>query len=374
MAHFNWWRQYRQPTPNPMPARFADVPDRTSPIGGGVQPVYYVASATYLKLLPLDGLLAQYAAVRILSMICAASTILAAWAAARLLFGELSAAVVAMVMALHPQFLLVALTAGPDAFVNLLGAVIWWQAARMIRDRQPLAAIAVMLLCACLLVFTKRQGAPVAAAAPLLAFGYAMRQVWVQRRRAAWVAAIVGLAAGALAAVIWLFPAQYETLRYSWSLFLRSPAEWHPRASTWNYFVVYTKEMFNSAWLVAGYLRYPAPPLWFAVTYLLMAVGVAGVVRAIVRTRRDAAGVVAAAGLVVVQLVALYATTYTLFYGAQGRYLFPVAAAMAALLWVGFREFWPPAAHRHAAATLIAIMLAMDVAGWFNVLIPAYVY
>jgi hypothetical protein len=376
MVYFDWWRQYREPVPAPFPTRFLDVPEHMTAIGGGAQPVYYVLAAAYLKALPLESLMGQYASLRVLSIIAAALTIAAAWSGTRLLFGELSAAVVALVLALHPQFLLVGMTVGPDALVNLLAAVIWWQSARILRDRTPVLSVAAMLASGALIILTKRLGAPVAVAVLVVAAVYMIGEACRLRGKRVVVLvlllSIVGVA-GVLAGEV--FSKQFETLRYSWGLFVRLPEQWHPRAFTWDYLALYTRELFASAWLVAGYLRYPAPAAWFAVVYTLTACAVAGLLRHVVRGRDvQWTGLLLAVVFVLMQVVALYGTTYVMAYGAQGRYLFPVVSALAALLWIGLREWWPRGSQKYAAAAVVTAMLALDLTGWLTVLIPAYVY
>jgi hypothetical protein len=376
MVYFDWWRQYREPVPAPFPSRFLDVPEHITAIGGGAQPVYYVLAAVYLKALPVDSLMGQYAALRVLSMVAAVLTMAVAWAGTRLLFGDLSATVAALVLALHPQFLLVGMTVGPDTLVNLLAAVIWWQSARLLRDRSPVLSLAVMLVSGALIVATKRLGAPVAAAVLVVAGIYVVGQAWRLRGKRVGVLLLMLLAVG-LGGVfaVQAFSTQFETLRYSWALFIRSPEQWNPRAFTWDYLLLYTREMFASAWLVAGHLRYSAPTAWFAAVYALTACAVVGLVLHALRSRDvQWTGLLLAGALVLSQLGALYATTYAMAYGAQGRYLFPVVSALTALLWIGVREWCPRGSQKYAAAALVTAMLALDLTGWLTVLIPAYVY
>jgi 4-amino-4-deoxy-L-arabinose transferase-like glycosyltransferase len=74
----------------------------------------------------------QLYAMRLFSTVCGLLTICAAWGASRLVFGATAAGAIAMVLALHPQFLLVSIAANPDALVNVFGALTWYFAARLL--------------------------------------------------------------------------------------------------------------------------------------------------------------------------------------------------------------------------------------------------
>jgi hypothetical protein len=376
MARVDWWRQYPQEKPTRIPSRFQDVSSHVTAIGGAVQPLYFRFAAAPVRVLRIRGLLEQYYTLRMLSVLCAALTIVCAWAGARLLLDPASAGVVAAVLALQPQFLLVALTVGPDMLVNLLGAVIWWQAARLLVRPSALIPIAIMLSCAAAIVFTKRLGAPVSAAVIVILALHFLRLLHGHWRGAVMVLALLAAAIAGLALVAWLMPDEIAVLRYSWGLFFRSPEQWPPKVRSVEYFREYTVQLVRSAWLVAGWLRYPAPSWWFVVASGLTVAGVLGTIVALIRKRRrpEYKGILLAAGLALVQIIAVYATTYLTAYGGQGRYLFPVAAPLALLLWIGFAEYWPARLRSHAAPTLIALMFALDLSGWLTVLLPAYVY
>jgi hypothetical protein len=56
----------------------------------------------------------------------------------------------------------------------------------------------------------------------------------------------------------------------------------------------------------------------------------------------------------------------------QGRYLFPVLAAIAVLLVSGLAQLLPARHDRAAAAILIVLFLALDLWSWGSVIVPAF--
>src|SRR5436190_260988 len=69
-------------------------------------------------------------AIRAISAVFGLATLWVCWCATRESLGQTGAAIVTALLALHPQFAVVATTASPDALINLAGACVWWMAIR----------------------------------------------------------------------------------------------------------------------------------------------------------------------------------------------------------------------------------------------------
>jgi len=368
MAANNWWRPYRLTTPDPVPTRFSQEPDHLG-VGAMVLPVYYLLAGGILRMSGAAPLEERYFLLRVVSVCLSALTIVMAYAGTRLLFDRVTASVVALLAAFHPQFLFTALSATPDALANAFGALLWWQGARVFLYGSVDAAL-VTIVAALAATLTKRNAVPLLAVS-----GIAMIAGMPQRvsRRAA----VVAMAAGCLASIVvalWFISSPIEwiaQLRYQWYITLfQSPAA---RDFSLRRFATFTLGLIDSSWLVAGWLRFPAPWWWLMTVRALTIVSVAGVVRAFIRQpglRPPLAFTIAAAAVMMVAAVANGLMTGP---APQGRYLFVVAPPLAVLFWIGLREWWPPALRHLAPAAFVALVFALDVSGWITTLLPAYV-
>ena len=164
MARHGWWTAYQEPTPSPLPRTFREVrgylADNVSR-GSFLQPAYYASGAVVLRVAPAMSVDAEYEVLRLLSVTLAVATLLCAWAGTRLLFGDSVAAAVIALAALHPQFLLSALTVNPDALINLCGAIVWWQGARVYAGvGHPIGALLAVATAAVVAALSKRNGIP----------------------------------------------------------------------------------------------------------------------------------------------------------------------------------------------------------------------
>src|SRR5262245_56593322 len=141
MERFDWSRHIFRPTPDPPYETFAEDPFFGRVPEGMVHmpPVYYALATPWLRMSASSTtLLDQYRAARRLSVVFGLLTLWCLWAAVKQLTGSgMAAGSVTAMLALHPQFLLMATAVNPDALVNLFGAIVFWQVARLADDRQP---------------------------------------------------------------------------------------------------------------------------------------------------------------------------------------------------------------------------------------------
>lgn len=372
MAQHGWWTHYGEPTPDPVPTTFSAVPAHINVVLV-FPPVYYVLAAYWLKALGVVPLLDQYYALRWLGILLAVPTLWCFWAGARLLFGERVAIGTAMLVALHPQFALVSIAVNADVLVNLCGAVVWWQAARLVTGRTPVVSVLSMIAVTAIAVFTKRSSAPlVGITGVMCAYGVghlARRQTRAAMKLA--VATVVGIVAVAGAA--YLVPAEVARVAGYWRHLLTFSAA--GRALNVEFFGRFAAGFFDSAWLMAGWLRYPAPSPWLLTVRILVLVAVVGLI--VPRWRQAEArlkpGVLLAATFVVIYLGGIGAGYYLNAFGAQGRFLFPIIGPWMSLLWIGVCGWWPHRFWPLAGVALLGLMLLLDVIAWTTVLIPTYV-
>ena len=174
--------------------------------------------------------------------------------------------------------------------------------------------------------------------------------------------------------VVWLRDYWQHVTTYP----LISLNHWSPQGidihERWAYFQRFTEGLFDSAWLMAGWLRYPAPPAWLLTIRLLTIGALAGCV---IGSRRPGmvqwrAGLALAGALVLCQVVGVYGGLFMRDLGGQGRFLFPVIGPFMALFWVGVHSWWPQRAWPLVGAVLVVFMFAFDMIGWATVILPAY--
>ena len=373
MSVHDWWRHYGEPQPNPLPSSFLDVPEHLARVTTS-PPVYYLLGAMALRLTNTDNLVAQLYLLRWMALALAIPILLCIWAGARRLFGVHVAIGATLLTALHPQFVLTATAANPDVLVFLCAAVIWWQGARLLTGGPAAINLVVMGFATVTGILTKRIAAPLVlmlAVVPWIAVrsGRPAGQRRVVARAVGLVAC--GLMLVGLGAIAW-FGDEVMRLRQYWAAVVT--LSWSDRARDWTYFVEYTTELLDSAWLVAGWLRYPAPDAWLTAVRLLTVTGLAGCAigarRGELATWR--AGLALAGAQVAIQTGGVYVGFYLNAFTAQGRYLFPVIGPFMALLWVGIHSWWPRRLWPFVSTVLVALMLALDVLGWTFVIIPAY--
>ena len=371
MGRYRWWEPYGGRTPNPLPRSFAAA---TTRLGVGVysQPLYYGLGAAVLGVAPPAKLESAYWRLRVLSIALGVATLAMAWAGTRLLFGPAVAIGASAIAALHPQFLLAAISVNPDALLILLGAFMWWQVARVVNGRRPAMSRLLIIVAGIAALLTKRNAIPLVAVAVAVvtASMFATQTVRITRRTILLVLAGLGMC-GAVLVGGWLaFEGPIRELAIFWgnALNIRRPlgGTMLPQA------VEYARISIDYVWLVAGWLRFPAPEPWLWVTRALTVTGFASAVTLLFRSPKLRQPMSIAWVFVVVHCATIVGLNFWTLASPQGRYLFPVIAPATALLWLGLTHAAPVRFRPYAAPVLISILAIMDVTGFTTVLIPAY--
>ncbi|MBE3071378.1 MAG: glycosyltransferase family 39 protein [Acidobacteria bacterium] len=376
MAAFGWWRHVGQPEPVTVPPSFAEDPYFVKVSVQGVldaPPVYYAIAAGLVRALGLRDLLVQLYAVRVLSVVFGLATLWLVWAGTRQLFESVEiAAGVTGLLAVHPQFLLSATSANPDALVNLLAALIYWQFARLATGRQVYGSFGVILLAAVAAVFTKRSGAPLLVMAGVAAAWLLIAMTRRGGRHLIASASLVALAVAAGAGVVWYGGPEIARLSREWSHVTNARVEANPLSLAYGW--TFTVTLLRSAWLWFGWMSYPSPAAWMIGPVILTVAAVTGSALAVARTndltvRR---GLIVAGLLVLVQIAAVGVIFYARGRLAQGRYLFPAIGPWLVLVWIGVAAWWPERLRRWAGVVLIGAVCLLDAAGWWLYLVPTY--
>jgi hypothetical protein len=127
----------------------------------------------------------------------------------------------------------------------------------------------------------------------------------------------------------------------------------------------------DSAWLVAGWLRFPAPDWWFWIVRLLTLAGLSGAamwwLRGSLRQPLSFAWMFALAYALPLLVVA-----FVLVSVPQGRYLFGAFVPFAALIVAGLMWWFPDRLRSGIAVAVVTLVAVLDAAGFATVLIPAY--
>jgi hypothetical protein len=136
--------------------------------------------------------------------------------------------------------------------------------------------------------------------------------------------------------------------------------------------LLFLKYAVDSSWLIAGWLRFPAPDFWNMVAGLITVGGLTG---ACLFSARSSAGVRAmwlAWLFVGVHVGSLLLVSFAARSAPQGRYFFAAAMPMSVLLWIGLTYWSPRHVRGYAQAGIVTLVAALDVAAFMLVLIPAY--
>lgn len=378
MAEYRWWEHYGEQTPNPLPTTFADGPSKLveayfGPPDGGSR-LYYRGVAALFRSAGMTELLPQLYSMRSLSALWALLTIPCVWAGAHALLGYRSAVVVTALVALHPQFVLVSTTASPDAFVNLAGAVVWWQAAVLLTS--PIRGLnVILLLAASVLGFvTRRMGATLIIITLGVVAAAVIRAATARhaRLRIGWAAALA-VGAVALAGTAWSAAPADVYRAVEWVRFDPVQSTSTVIAKTGD-LPAFFEMLFRTFWLSAGWLQYSGPAWWQLVTVALTLVAAAGLVTAWRRGPAFARASSLAGAMILLQVSVVVAYYFGILQtGPQGRYLFPVLPAAFSLVWIGWSTIIGRGNHQPlAAASLIVVMAFLNLTAWMLVIIPAY--
>ena len=370
MGRHRWWELYGLRTP-PLEASSFDY-QVTSSLGTGTYalPTYYGLGARVLAVTQPRDIEGAYVNLRVLSIVLGAGTLVAGWAGTRLLFGPAVAAGSTAVAALHPQFLLTSMAVNPDVLANLLGAVMWWQVARVVRRVRPAMSLLLVLVAGGAVLLTKRSAIPLALIAGCVALASSVRgDRW--RLPGSARLRVLAAAAGVIllgVALLVAFPLSELSRPSIAALVTKRPVD----EATWSAAFVHAQRTLDYFWLMAGWLRFPAPDSWVWVTRSLTLGGLAA--SAVVALLRPALRrpLLIAWLFVALQATIVVGMTFQAFAAPQGRYLFPVLAPAAALLWIGLTELVPRRLAPHSGLALIAIAGILDMTAFTTVLVPAY--
>jgi hypothetical protein len=368
MVSHDWWRHRDRETPSVLPANFNQAGLALSRYVYSGPITYYVAAGWLTEFFPESSLLPQFYAMRLLSLAAGLATLWCAWAATSALLGTRGAAVVTTLIALHPEFLIVSTSANPDALVNLSGAALWWQAVWLFRGGTPAKSISLMWASAFAAALMKRLGIALMGHAAIISLLYLLFAKAVRQRVQGLAALLLIAVCAAAVAVVASDEAQRVVLKATIDLDRMLTF----RAGEWGYFVRFSIALFKSAWLNVGWLPYLAPTLWYAVVAAVLLLAVAGLPRAFRGAGWRTMLFSAAALMILVQTVLVYAQFYPLEI-PHGRYLFPLLVPFTTFVWIGIRSLVSAPMQPYAAAALVMVAAALDMAGWALVMIPAYV-
>lgn len=371
MARHRWWEPYREITPDPLPRSFYVMGGR---LGGGTydQPLYYGLGAFILRLAQPVDLEAAYRILQALNVVLIAAALVFGWVGTRLLFDSLTAAGATALAVLSPQFLLTALTVSPDALVILLGAAIWWLAARIVRGHRRGFSIALLVIGAVAALMTKRSAIPLAAVAGIVTFA----TIGAYTRRLSRPSVVAGslallVAAGTLMLAWQLYHDNFRRLVAFWWTglnFRRGPEE-----MTVASLLRMIPQSIDHAWLTVSIARLQAPETWLWIARVLTVGGFAGAAVLMARRQAWARHLWLPWIFVAFQMAAVYAIAIRNVVLPEARFIFPVFAPAFALMWTGWIWLVPAPIRPRAPILLIASVAILDVTAFTIALIPAYV-
>ena len=375
MARHDWWTHRRvngQP-PDPLPDDFTVTGTGTSAATPGRPPGYPWTAGGFLAVFRPLSIEGNLYLLRTLSALLGLLTLWVAWLAARESLGALGGATIAAVLALHPQFTIVSTSAASDALANLLGALAWWQVARIARGRTVALSVATMWCAILAAVLVDRMAVPIVVTAGLASILALWTRLGSIRTPMVMVALAALLTVAARYAPWAPAPLQESLQSYQWGRLFS--ASFAPAALSWDLFSSFTAFMHQSWWFSLGWGRYAPPSWWMGPLTLLTLVAACGIgrqlfARTVDRSTRE---IIA---LALVTLAAQAGAVYWMYYrfanGSQGKSLFPALVPTLVLLWVGVAA-WVPDRYRPAAAmALVAVLALFDLSVWTLVAIPAY--
>jgi len=286
-----------------------------------------------------------------------------AWAGVTAALGESMAVRVVTLLALQPQFVIASTSAGPDALVNLAGAVVWWQAAGGLRDRRVAVPLAIIWSVAILAAVIDRMGVSLLAIA-LVASVALIAWRGMPPRTLLILAVVIVVAALALSVGVGV----RAGLRNALGVRLL-PAD---DAWSWDFLRTFHRVLFTSWWFSLGWARFLPPAWWVALAGALSGAVAFGLVRMFTLERDIAPVVKLAAVMLAVQLAGVYWVYYRSAVGPQGRHLFPVLVPTLLLICLGWDRCVPPSWRPRARVWLVAALVLLDAAGWLFLAIPVY--
>jgi hypothetical protein len=376
MYRNNWWEHYQRVRPSVQPRTFDEGPAQITGVRGapGGPILFHRLAASALHRAGVGDVEQQFWWLRFASAVMAISTFILLYFANRLAFGADVALVGSAILAFHPQFMLVSLSANPDAAVILLGALIWLSAAMAVNGYAAAAAVGIAWLCAIGAVLIRRLAAPFlldAVAVSVLAVATsAARHV---------ILGTAGVSVVALTGATWILAHEHAQAALSWMNSAFTPVEaLRGLVADPPFVALLGRVLFQSFWFTAGWMRYEAPIWWYLAILTVSLFALVGCVRVF----RRAAGsqgllrvaMLTAAFFVMLQITAVFVAYIPIRAGVQGRYLMPVAGPALGLIALGLVRGWtvPPNAVR--VAHVIAFFVVMDLLAWGLVLLPRYAW
>ena len=370
MAAHRWWEAYGSPPPEVIPRAFVLLGQFSS--GTYAPPIYYGIAAGVLRLTAPDDIDGTYWRLRGLSIVLAVIALWCVWAGTRLFFGDSVALGATAIASLHPQALITTMAVNPDVLTAVWGAFIWWQVAELVNGRRRGLAFLLLIVGAVAAVLTKRSAVPAAAMALLVAVWVFLPGTWrfsPRQRVLGALAALAGVAAVAAATLV--SDGLFTAVASFWSSVAvqRRPltSGLLPVAAE------YVGISIDYAWLIAGWQRFSPPEWWLWIARGLTAAGLAGAVVAVIRARgRAQDGLAVAWSFFLIQAVAILVPGFWNLAAPQGRYLAPVLAPLAVLLWMGIMGLMPVRWHAAAGPLLVGAIAVIDATALTATLVPAY--
>jgi hypothetical protein len=371
MAQHRWWKLYQESTPSPVPHAFTDVPSHLS-TGTLRRPAYYWLAAGALRVLRPPTIDAEYLWLRILSIALTVATLVCGWAGTRLLFDRRTTVGVMSLAALHPQFLLTSISVNPDVLINLCGAAVWWRAACLHSGTGSRVVSVVMIAAAAVAAaLAKRNGMPLRVVAAVvlgvMTIGVAPRRTHLSRNVA--LAAVAVTAAAVFAARHWIADAGSGLVTFTFGGLVVTQSLADVGAVEMLRFLA---SGIDTSWLVAGWLRFPAPEPWLWIARALTCVGLIAAAHLFLTapTLRPRLGL--AWLFVAITAMALLPAAFVGGSIPQGRYFFVAFVPAMVLLWIGLQHCVPERRRPTGALAIVAVAAVLDVTGFATVLIPAY--
>jgi hypothetical protein len=218
----------------------------------------------------------------------------------------------------------------------------------------------------------RRMGAPLIIVAAILTIAQFVRTITRRTRRAVLEAAAIGLALPVGIGAVWpLLPPDVHR-GFTWLQFDMAGAA-RTVATNASQLPAFFHTLLTTFWLSAGWLRYPGPSWWHALTVAIAVVALGGLLRH-VRSGNVPSVFWLATAMVLLQLAAVVIYELGILHsGPQGRYLFPVLPAIFTLMWLGWRNIVVAPEHEPlAAVALVGLVAGLNVTSWTLVILPAY--
>jgi 4-amino-4-deoxy-L-arabinose transferase-like glycosyltransferase len=387
----DYWRYVGVERPSPLPETFRRTPFlATAPTQIGKNPpLYYFLASLVLRLAPARTLEAELYRLRLLSLFFALLTVALVAGCAGEVFGKSSPLVAAAAggAAFLPQFLVVGTAVSSDSCFNFCGAAVVYLLLRFQKSGFSLFRTIAVLLCLGLGLLVNYKGLILVAAFPGVAIIHLIfhRGSIPSRLRLAGGIGLILLAflAGYFT-LVWYAPgiARVFIVRVNifcsgFLSFLRGQTRFPP--GFWGWF---NAELFKSFCLKYGWLQFELPPAGYLVLKSAWALSLLGLGVFLFRwvsgreTPRDEDGE-AVVTLIFLAGVALGA--YYLYWGlkgadttAQGRHLFPMMPAWAALFTLGWSYLFPARRARTVSYGLMAGFFLLAVGSLLLFIVPTF--